>query len=138
MHLLILAALSLSSLRVAASVERSAPPPKWLMAPRDAAPPAQRHPSYFELRAARVERNTLKFQQGYTLPQMRERDKLSLYGPTPGSSTTSLAGVGLFSAMVVGTAHTPLPLRFAFDGDLHVGPAIFDGGGMGAGFGGRL
>ena len=65
---------------------------------------------------------------------------------TPSSSTARRLGAGprprsasdCFSGMVVAAAHTPPALRFAFDRSLHVGPAIFDGGGMGAGFGGRM
>jgi hypothetical protein len=113
------------------------PAPTWLVAPRDPAP-SLRPPSYFAEHATRVERDMLMFQHGYTLERMRERDTLQLYGVTPGTSTSTAAGVGIFSAVVVTAAHTPAPLRFAFDRSLHLGPAIFDGGGMGAGFGGRL
>ncbi len=80
----------------------------------------------------------LLFQQGYTLDRMRERDTLQLYGPTPGSARSTTLGIGAFSAVVVAVAHTPAALRFAFDRPLHLGPAIFDGGGLGAGFGGRM
>ena len=78
------------------------------------------------------------FQHSYTLDTMRQRDTLELYGVTPGTSTSTALGVAAFSTMVVSSAHTPVPLRFAFDRKFHLGPAIFDGGGMGAGFGGRL
>ncbi|MGZ3406221.1 MAG: hypothetical protein ACXVAN_07225 [Polyangia bacterium] len=113
------------------------PAPEWLVAPTDPTP-SLRAPSYFEHHYARVERDLLMFQHGYTLEHMRERDQLELCGATPGSSTSTVAGVGVFSAVVVGAAHTPAPLRFAFDRSLHLGPAIFEGGGMGAGFGGSL
>jgi hypothetical protein len=112
------------------------PTPAWLVAPRDPVPP--RPLSYFEQHSLRVERDLLMFQRGYTLERMRDRDTLELYGPTPGSATSTAAGIGIFSAIVVSSAHTPAPLRFAFDRSLHLGPAIFDGGGMGAGFGGSL
>lgn len=113
------------------------PAPQWLVAPR-LPPPSLRPPSYFERHSARVEHDMLIFQHGYTLDYMRERDTLRLYGPTPGTNASTGLGVGLFSAIVVSSAHTPLFLRFAFDHALHVGPAVFDGGGMGGGFGGRL
>jgi hypothetical protein len=123
---------------VATADEPSAPSaPAWLIAPRQPMR-SLRQPSYFEQHSARVERDLLMFQHGYTLERMRERDTLELYGPTPGSATSTVVGVGLFSAVVVTAAHTPAALRFAFDRALHVGPAVFDGGGMGAGFGGRM
>ena len=122
-----------------AGADEPLPPsaPAWLIAPRTPAP-SLRHPSYFEQHSARVERDLMSFHHGYTLETMRERDGLQLYGPTPGTSTSTALGVGLFSAVVVSAAHTPHALRFAFDRALHLGPAIFDGGGMGAGFGGRM
>jgi hypothetical protein len=124
---------------VAGNAKAEPPPaaPAWLVAPTDPTP-SLRTPSYFEQHSARVERNLILFEHGYSLEHMRERDALELYGPTPGSMQSTVAGIGLFSAVVVGAAHTPAALRFAFDGALHVGPAIFDGGGMGAGFGGSL
>ena len=111
--------------------------PEWLVAPR-LPPPALRPPTYFEQHSARVAHDLLMFQHGYTLETMRERDSLYLYGPTPGTTQSTALGVGLFSAIVVSSAHTPGFLRFAFDRSLHFGPAIFDGGGMGAGFGGHM
>jgi hypothetical protein len=120
-----------------AFAEPSPPPaPAWLVAPREPLP-SLRPPSYFERHSARVERNMLFFNSGYTLATMRDRDTLELYGSTPGNNTSTTLGIGVFSAIVVSAAHTPPFLRFAYDRSLHVGPAIFDGG-MGAGFGGRL
>jgi hypothetical protein len=112
--------------------------PAWLVAPRDPELTPLRRPSYFEQHAARVERNMLMFDHGYTLERMRERDELELPGATPGTPTSTALGTGLFSAAVVASAHTPAALRFAFDRSLHVGAAIFDAGGMGVGFGGRI
>jgi hypothetical protein len=108
---------------------RPAPSPLW---------PAPE--SYVATRSARVERDILKFFDSYSLESMRARDRLLLYGDpyTLHGTTDTLYGVGVFSAVVVGAAHAPRPLRFLFDRRLHVGPAIFDGGGMGAGFGGHL
>jgi len=136
--LFLVAAIVGASTGVAAADEPAPPPaPAWLIAPREPMR-SLRRPSYFEQHSARVERDLLMFEHGYTLERMRERDTLELYGPTPGSATSTALGVGVFSAVVVTAAHTPPALRFAFDRSLHVGPAIFDGGGMGAGFGGRM
>ena len=128
---------AISVATVGNAVAEPPPAPAWLVAPRDPIP-ALREPSYFEQHSARVTRTMLMFHHGYTLERMRDRDTLELYGPTPGTNTSTAAGIGIFSAVVVSAAHTPLPLRFAFDRSLHLGPAIFEGGGMGAGFGGHL
>lgn len=106
---------------------RPAPSPLW---------PAPE--TYVAVHSARVERDILKFFDSYTLESMRERDTLLLYGSPVGGNNATLAGIGLFSTVVVGAAHAPGPLRHLFDHALHLGPAIFDGGGMGAGFGGNL
>ena len=135
--LLVVATAGLALAGAARADEPPPPAPEWLVAPR-LPPPAQRPPTYFERHSARVEHDMLLFQHGYTLDDMRERDTLQLYGPTPGTTASTGLGIGLFSAIVVSSAHTPPFLRFAFDRSLHLGPAVFDGGGMGAGFGGRL
>jgi hypothetical protein len=36
------------------------------------------------------------------------------------------------------TAHAPKPLRFLFDKRIHLGPAMFENGGMGGGLGGSF
>ncbi len=113
------------------------PAPLWLIAPSDPGP-LPHTPTYFEEHSARVTRDMLKFQHGYTLETMRERDALQLYGATPGTTTSTGLGIGVLTTAVISAAHAPLPLRFAFDRTFHLGPAIFDGGGMGAGFGGRI
>jgi hypothetical protein len=112
--------------------------PQWLVAPHDPELAPLHHPSYFEQHAARVDRDMLFFDRGYTLERMRERDDLRLPGATPGTNTSTALATSLFSVAVVSSAHTPRPLKFAFDRALHVGPAILEGGGMGAGFGGRI
>jgi hypothetical protein len=67
----------------------------------------------------------------------RDRDKLLLFrGPQPQGAAVGL-GVAMFGATTLLAAHAPKPVRFLFDGPVHLGPAIFDGGGMGAGIGGR-
>jgi hypothetical protein len=114
-----------------------APAPVWLVAPSDPAPPPHA-PTYFEEHSKRVTHDMLLFQHGYTLETMRARDQLYLYGATPGTATSTGLGIGVLSTAIISSAHAPLPLRFAFDRTLHLGPAIFDGGGMGAGFGGRI
>jgi hypothetical protein len=114
------------------------PAPVWLVAPADPTPPPPHVPTYFEEHSARVTHDILRFQHGYTLETMRERDALELYGATPGTPTATGLGIGVFATTVVSAAHAPLPLRFAFDRTLHLGPAVFDGGGMGAGFGGTI
>ena len=93
--------------------------------------------TYFAHHYARVEHDLVIFSDGYSLEEMRARDRLLLYGGPVGGSRATLFGFGVFSAAMVASAHAPGPLRRLFDGSLHVGPAIFDNG-MGAGFGGRL
>jgi hypothetical protein len=119
-----------------ASAKPLTPTPEWLVAPDQ--PPTPARASYFRRHAARVERTVLVFQHDYTLEGTRERDALQLYGPTPGNKAATASGVALFSSVVVGAAHTPRALGFAFDGALHLGPAVFSGGALGAAFGGHL
>jgi hypothetical protein len=80
----------------------------------------------------------LFFQHSYSLADMRDRDTLRLYGATPGGAGAVGGGIALFGGVVVSAAHAPGAVRVLFDHRLHVGPALFDGGGMGAGVGGRL
>jgi hypothetical protein len=72
------------------------------------------------------------------LQSLRDRDALLL----PAGRVPSLAAGGLGAAMLGATivlaAHAPAPLRPLFDARVHFGPALFDGGGMGAGSGGRF
>lgn len=93
---------------------------------------AMRLHSYFQRHANRVADDMLHFNRSYTLESMRERDEWLRFG-TVGGPTAAAIGANLFSGAVVTSAHGPRQLRA-----LHLGPAIFDGGGMGAGFGGRL
>ena len=74
------------------------------------------------------------------LAQRRELDRLLLFRDAaqladPGDIAL---GIGLFVTAVFTAAHAPPPLRFLFDRRLHLGPAIFQGGGMGAGVGGTF
>ncbi|MCU1280328.1 MAG: hypothetical protein JWM53_3874 [bacterium] len=67
----------------------------------------------------------------------RERDRLVLFrGPQPQGAAVGV-GLAMFGATTILSAHAPRPIRVLFDGPVHLGPAIFDGGGMGAGIGGR-
>jgi hypothetical protein len=67
----------------------------------------------------------------------RDRDRLVLFrGPEPQGAAIAL-GAAMFGAATILSAHAPPPFRTAFDGPIHLGPAIFDGGGMGAGLAGR-
>lgn len=69
----------------------------------------------------------------------RDRDKMLLFrGPQPSQGGAVGLGAAMFGATTILSAHAPRPLRVAFDGPVHLGPAIFDGGGMGAGIAGRL
>lgn len=69
----------------------------------------------------------------------RERDKMLLFrGPQPAQGGSIALGAAMFGATTILSAHAPRPLRVVFDGPAHLGPAIFDGGGMGAGIAGRL
>lgn len=70
------------------------------------------------------------------LEMRRDRDRLLLFRePQPGGGMG--LGVMMFGAMTVLSAHAPGAFRALFDGPVHLGPAIFDGGGMGAGIAGR-
>jgi hypothetical protein len=69
----------------------------------------------------------------------RDRDKmLEFRGPQPAQGGSVALGAAMFGAATVLSAHAPRPVRVVFDGPVHLGPAIFDGGGMGAGLAGRF
>ena len=64
----------------------------------------------------------------------RRRDRLLLFRPERhGGGDGAALGLGMFTAMTMMAAHMPEPLRLLFDRRVHLGPAIFDDGGMGAG-----
>ena len=103
-----------------------------------AAPRRARQVSYFEAHEQLVMRDMISFNHSYTLDYLRDRDLLRLYGPTPGSTGGVADGIALFSTVVVAAAHLPGRARVLFDHRVHVGPALFEGGGMGAGIGARM
>src|SRR5262249_6213576 len=70
-----------------------------------------------------------------TLESRREIDRLRLFSPVSGNVSP---GVALFGAAVVAAAPAPGPLRPLFDRPWHLGPALLEGGGLGAGLGGRF
>lgn len=73
-----------------------------------------------------------------SLDVRRERDRLLLFrGPQTQGNAVAL-GLAMFLTTTVLSAHAPRPLRRVFDGPVHLGPAVFDGGGMGAGIAARL
>lgn len=74
---------------------------------------------------------------GDDLELRRDRDRLLLFRePQPQGAAVGL-GMAMFGTMTMLSAHAPRALRALFDGPVHPGPAVFDGGGMGAGVAGR-
>jgi hypothetical protein len=105
---------------------------------------AQHTPSYFEQTSARVFASFHAFKTVHTteeeqnpLQQHRDLDALMLPGGAP-SMQAGAMGSMVMGAAVVLAAHAPKRLRPIVDGPVHVGPALFEGGGMGAGIGGRF
>jgi hypothetical protein len=91
--------------------------------------------------ASPVKKKQMRFlvaaQGGDVLEVRRDRDRLVLFrGPQPQGAAVGI-GLAMFGATTILAAHAPRPLRVLFDGPVHLGPAIFDGGGMGAGIAGR-
>jgi hypothetical protein len=68
----------------------------------------------------------------------RQRDRVLLFNVRPPIGGGLGAGFALFTLSTIGSAHAPRRLRLLFDGPVHLGPAILDGGGMGMGIGVRL
>jgi hypothetical protein len=75
---------------------------------------------------------------GDALEVRRDRDRLVLFRGPQSQGASVAIGLAMFIATTISSAHAPRPLRVVFDGPVHLGPAIFDGGGMGAGIAGRL
>ena len=106
--------------------------------------PTHHAASYFEAKNEQVIRSFLLFktvqpvereQDGVGLA--RERDTLLLGGRTQ-SLQSGAMGSAVMGAAVVLAAHAPARLRAIVDGPIHVGPALFESGGMGAGIGGHF
>jgi hypothetical protein len=76
-------------------------------------------------------------EQQNRLQSARERDELLLPGGAP-SMQAGAMGAMMMGAAVVVAAHMPERARGVIDGAVHFGPALFEGGGMGAGVGGRF
>jgi hypothetical protein len=73
-----------------------------------------------------------------SLQRLRDRDDLLVpAGRAPSLQAGAFGGMMLGAAVVL-VAHAPEPVRVIVDGPVHVGPALFDHGGMGAGIGGRF
>jgi hypothetical protein len=103
-----------------------------------------RAPSYVAKKNALVQHAFLRFltmqkleQQQNRLEVLRDRDRLQLFGATQNESNAGY-GVMMLAATTILAAHAPALLRPLFDGPVHLGPAVFDNGGMGAGIGGRF
>lgn len=103
-----------------------------------------RHPSYVEHKNEQVMRSFLQFKTARTveqdqnrLQQLRDRDALLLGGRAPSMQSGALGSMVMGAAVVL-AAHAPAKLRAVVDGPVHLGPALFEGGGMGAGVGGRF
>jgi hypothetical protein len=76
-------------------------------------------------------------EQQNRLEQARERDALMLPGGAPSMRSGAMGAIVLGAAVVL-AAHAPARLRAIVDGPVHFGPALFEGGGMGAGVGARF
>ena len=68
----------------------------------------------------------------------REQDRLLLFRERVVSADGIAVGTSLFVGSMISAAHAPRRMRFLFDRSVHLGPALFPGGGMGAGVGGYL
>jgi hypothetical protein len=106
--------------------------------------PSHRDVSYFEARSAAVLHSFLVFKTAHAVEreqnlvqQARDRDELLLGGRTQNLQSGAMGSM-VMGAAVVFAAHAPAKVRAVVDGPVHVGPALFEGGGMGAGVGGRF
>lgn len=104
----------------------------------------QPHESYVEQKNAAVMRSFLTFKSERTVEegqnrvqQARDRDQLLLGGRAPSLQAGALGSMVMGAAVVL-VAHAPKCVRAIVDGPVHIGPALFEGGGMGAGVGARF
>jgi hypothetical protein len=65
----------------------------------------------------------------------RARDRFLLLRGDPRDEQAMGFGALMLGVTTIMTAHAPQSLRPLFDGPVHLGPAVFDGGGLGAGIG---
>jgi hypothetical protein len=75
---------------------------------------------------------------GDGLEVRRDRDRLVLFRGPQSQGGAVAFGLAMFAVTTILSAHAPRPLRVLFDARIHLGPAIFDGGGMGAGLAGHF
>src|SRR4051794_18718034 len=108
------------------------------------APTGHRQATYVETKTEQVMRSFLVLKTAHTvereqnaLHEARERDALMLGGRTQSMQSGALGSMVMGAAVVL-SAHAPARLRPIVDGVVHVGPALFEGGGMGAGVAGRF
>jgi hypothetical protein len=108
------------------------------------APARIRKPSFVESKRDQVLAAFLSFAAARTVEQQqdrlgaaRARDALLRPGGAPSLQAGAMGAV-MMSAAVFVAAHAPARLRPLVDGPVHLGPALFEGGGMGAGIGGRF
>jgi len=106
--------------------------------------PSHHAASYFEKKSEQVIRSFLQLKTVHTFEReqdalglARERDALLLGGRAPSLQSGALGSMVMGAAVVL-AAHAPAKLRAVVDGPVHVGPALFEGGGMGAGVAGRF
>jgi hypothetical protein len=106
--------------------------------------PRRRQLGYVEMKNAQVMHAFLVLESvrppdrndGFALA--RERDELLLPAGRGPEGRAGGYGAAMLGAAVVMAAHAPAPLRPLFDAQVHLGPAVFEGGGMGAGLGGTF
>ena len=114
-----------------------------LLAQTDAPPPVHSHlpptQSFVAYHNGLVQHDMLIFLHpgANTLEYHREIDRLLLFQDHGHTTNSVYIGLGMFAGAVFTAAHAPKPLRVFLDGRVHFGPAVFDGGGMGLGVGGR-
>ena len=106
--------------------------------------PSHQKATYFEARNEAVVRSFLVFKTAQPVEreqnlvqQSRERDELMLGGRSQNLQSSALGSMVMGAAVVL-AAHAPARVRAIVDGPVHVGPALFEGGGMGAGVGARF
>src|SRR5262245_3432642 len=70
----------------------------------------------------------------------RDKDRLQMFHVVNLRVNTQQFGYGfmVFGAATFLAAHAPDKLRVVLSGPIHLGPAVFEGGGMGAGIAGRF